>query len=173
MKSNVIKNVFAGPRFQQITRPKAYRQSVSLYCATNIIKPTCVGIYQKNYFLLRDAPKKIQNHPRRLLCLDQTIMATISQSIWWDSSFNMERRPMPAMPMHDFGYDGISLYSISFWLFLSVHINSLLQQRRDQIFVELFCILTTNFFKGAFEPLRRIVYLHGSGVCYVIGKISL
>jgi hypothetical protein len=35
---------------QQITWTKAYRQSVSPYCATNIINPTCVGIYQKNYF---------------------------------------------------------------------------------------------------------------------------
>jgi hypothetical protein len=31
-------------------RTKAYRQSVSLYCASNIIKPTCVGIYRKKYF---------------------------------------------------------------------------------------------------------------------------
>jgi hypothetical protein len=32
------------------TSTKAYRQSVSLYYATDIIKPTCVGIYRKKYF---------------------------------------------------------------------------------------------------------------------------
>jgi hypothetical protein len=38
------------PLSREITRTKAYQQSVSLYCATNIIKPICVGIYRKKYF---------------------------------------------------------------------------------------------------------------------------
>ena len=95
---------------QQITRTKAYWQCVSLYYTTYIIEPTCVGIYQRLIFYSEAHQKNIQYHPRRLLCSDQTIMATISQSIWWDSSFNMECRPLPAV--HDFAHDGISLYEL-------------------------------------------------------------
>ncbi len=90
-------------RCQQITRTKAYWQSVSLYCATNIIKPTCFGICQKNYFLFRGAPKKCSIPPttlimlrsnhygnnisinlvRQFYCLQcMILLMTVSSSIW-------------------------------------------------------------------------------------------
>ncbi len=56
---------------RQITRTKAYRQSVSLYWATNIIKPICVGIYwMEDIFLIQyksEEHPKIPKPPRTLI----------------------------------------------------------------------------------------------------------
>ncbi len=49
----------------RLLEQKAYRQSVSVYCATNIIKPTCDVIYRKNYFnsiTNQRSPQKIRSN---------------------------------------------------------------------------------------------------------------